>query len=314
MLTRCTPHALCLWLPAVRPLRKCITALTCLVLTCAATAARSEAQLPPVGHIKLVHGDVTLINREGSARVAAVNHVIHEGDHILTGPSGELHAEMTDGALLAARPNAHIRVDTYRLTGTRSDNTWLQLFRGGMRFVTGWVARSNPPAFRLRTPVATIGIRGTDFDVFHLSEAELSEPDELGTHMLVHEGATLLSTDVGELEVAAGEAAFALATDALPEAHRSVPGFFQRKRGQFDRLADIHASDIQGIMMAKLTALSLARTGETLQQRLDRFRVENPDNTMSDREVMERVMRRAPRRGGPDGGGRSGRGGGGGKR
>lgn len=314
MLTSCTPDSRCLWLPGVWPLRKWMMALACLVLTCAATAARSEVQPPAVGHIKLVHGDVTLISRDGSAQAAAVSQIIHEGDHILTGPTGELHAEMTDGALLAARPNAHIRIDAYRLTGTRSDNAWLQLFRGGLRFVTGWVARSNPPAFRLRTPVATIGIRGTDFDTFHLSEAELPEPDELGTHILVHEGATLLSTDMGELEVTAGEAAFALANDTLPQAHRSVPGFFQRKRGQFDRLADIHASDIQGIMMAKLTALSLARTGETLQQRLDRFREENPDNTMSDREVMERVMRRAPRRGGPDGAGRAGRGGSGGKR
>lgn len=261
------------------------------------------------GHITVVHGQVTINNGHGADQPAVVGAALHEGDVITTGAQAEMHAEMVDGGYLAARPEARIRIVAYHLSGSRNDRSWLELVRGGMRFVTGWVARSNPPAYRLKTPLATIGIRGTDFEVQHLSPADASTPEEVGTHMLVYEGTTTLATTAGDVEVPAGVAAFALSEQTPPRLHDTVPGFMTRKRGRFDNLADEQAVNIKTVMMAKLAALSLAKTGETLQQRIDRFKAENPDNDMSDREVMERVVRRAKQRAGNDAGGRNGRGG-----
>jgi hypothetical protein len=274
----------------------------------ASSPSAQAAESVAAGHIKVVHGQVTIQNSRGAEQPAVVGATLHEGDVITTGVQAEMHAEMVDGGYLAARPEAHIRIVAYHLSGARDDRSWLELLRGGMRFVTGWVARSNPPAYRLKTPLATIGIRGTDFEVQHLSPAEASTPEEVGTHMLVYEGTTTLANTAGDVDVTAGVAAFALNEQAPPRLHGTVPGFMTRKRGHFDNLADEQAADIKAVMMAKLAALSLSKTGETLQQRLDRFRAENPESDMSDREVLERVIRRAKQRAGNDAGGRSNRG------
>lgn len=281
--------------------------LTAVVLSwlLAAQAAASTA----AGHIRLAYGTVEVHNAAGQALATAVGTPLHEGDLITTGSQGELHVEMVDGGYLAARPGAQLRIVAYHLSGSTDDRSWLELIKGGMRFVTGWIARSNPRAYRLKTPVATIGIRGTDFEVQHIAEAEASALEELGTHMLVYEGVTSLTTLAGDIDVAAGVAAFALNERDPPKLHDTPPDFMKRKRGRFDGLADKQATDIKAIMMTKLAALSLAKTGETLQQRLERFRAENPENNLSDREVMARVARRAAQRAGNNNPGRSGRGG-----
>lgn len=287
-----------------------LTAVALGWLLAAHAAYAAQAATPAAaGHITLAHGPVEVHNAAGQAMATAVGAPLHEGDVITTGPQGELHVEMVDGGYLAARPGAHIRIVAYHLSGSADDRSWLELIKGGMRFVTGWVARSHPRAYRLKTPVATIGIRGTDFEVQHLGEADAPPPEELGTHMLVYEGITSLTTLTGDVDVAAGVAAFALNARDLPRLHDTPPDFMKRKRGKFDGLADEQATDIKAIMMAKLAALSLAKTGETLQQRLERFRAENPESNLSEREVMSRVARRAAQRAGNENPGRSGRGG-----
>lgn len=300
-------------LQRIRPVNLCTGLALALSSLLAAPGAQAAASVA-AGHIKLAHGTVAIHSATGQPLATDAGAPLHEGDVITTGPQGELHVEMVDGGYLAARPGAHIKIVAYHLCGSIDDRSWLELVRGGMRFVTGWVARSNPPAYRLKTPVATIGIRGTDFEVQHLDEGDAPAPEEVGTQMLVYEGATLLATAAGEIDVPAGVAAFALDNLLSPILHETPPSFMKRKRGRFDGLVDEQATDIKSIMLAKLTALSLAKTGETLQQRLDRFRVENPDSNLSDREMLSRVARRAAQRGGNDNKGRGGRGGGDGGR
>lgn len=269
------------------------------------------------GQIKLVYGEVTVTAAEGASRPASVGMALHQGETITTGPDAELHAEMEDGAYLAARPNSRLQIVRYNLTGTAADRSWIDLIKGGLRLVTGWIGKSNPGAFRLRTPVATIGIRGTDFELQHFTAEDAPTPEEAGTHHLVYEGTTLMSTEEDDLEVPAGRAAFALASLQAPQLHAEVPRFLKRKRGKFDAQIDERAASIKEAIMAKLEQKSLAATGETLAERLERFRLENPESALSDEDVMKRVARRAARRAANNRNGSArggGRGGGGGRR
>lgn len=273
---------------------------------------------PLAGKIKLVQGHVAVTSSGGTERVAAVGMELRAGDLIATGPEAELHAEMEDGAYLAARPNAQIRLVAYQLTGTASDKSWIDLIKGGLRMVSGWIAKSNPGAFRIKTPVATIGIRGTDFEIQHFETSDAPAAEEAGTHHLVYEGSTLLSTEEADVEVLAGQAAYATDTLSAPQLHTEVPRFLKAKRGKFDAQVDEKAANIKETIMAKLEAKTLATTGETLAARIERFRMENPDSALSNRDLMERAVRRAARRTGSNssganpGGGRGGSGGGGG--
>jgi FecR protein len=263
----------------------------------------SQPTSPVAGKVKLVHGEVTIVESGGVQRQAGLGMNLYPGDLVATGPNAELHAEMEDGAYLAARPNTQIKLVAYQMTGTAADRSWIDLLKGGLRMVTGWIGKTNPNAYRLKTPVATIGIRGTDFEVQHFSAFDAPSAAEAGTQHLVHEGATLLSTEEDDVEVPAGSAAYATDAQHAPKLHTDVPEFFKRKRGQFDTQVDEKAANIKATILAKLQEKALATTGETLAERIERFRQENPESTLTNRELIDRAARRAARQGS---GGRSG--------
>ncbi len=49
--------------------------------------------------------------------------------------------------------------------GGDNDGSALKLVKGGLRALTGAIAKQNPDAYRVDTPVATLGVRGIEFDV-----------------------------------------------------------------------------------------------------------------------------------------------------
>jgi hypothetical protein len=271
---------------------------TGLWLAPSAKSAWAHAAPEPAGVVRQLRGEASVQSvADLHPRAAHIGMPLMEGDWIRTAADAELHADMADGAYLAARPQTVWRITAHRLEANANDTSWFDLVKGGLRVVSGWIAKSRPPAFRLHTPVATIGIRGTDFEVEH-HEPDAQSPEETwGTHQLVNEGETVMVTDAGDLALTAGMAGFVRSAVDAPQPHTGVPGWMRRVRSPMEDLVDEVATDMQARILARLQARSLARTGETLQQRIDRFRAENPDVSLSDRELLQRAARRANRRG-----------------
>jgi hypothetical protein len=273
--------------------------------------------------VKLIDGSATLLGPTHQApRPVEQGMEIHEGDTLTTGRDTEVHLLLDDGAYMAVRPETQVRLTVYHMNGQAEDRAWIDLFKGALRVVSGWVAKANPQAFRLQTPTATIGIRGTDFEVQHFEPDVAPTPEEAGTHHLLHDGLTVLSTELGELEIQPSLAAFVLSRQDRPLLHPVLPLFFRRRRGRFEGLIQQHIAHLQDALLAKLQEKELLNPNETLQQRLERFREDNPIAAhLSDREVIQRMMlrRAAAQRtsggfGRPGGGLGSGRNGGGGRR
>lgn len=88
------------------------------------------------------------------------------GDTIVTGEGGFVHVKMADGGLVAVRPLSlfEIEVFDYRRQA-HSDRVRYRLEEGVARSITGAVGETNKESFRLNTPVAAVGVRGTDFVV-----------------------------------------------------------------------------------------------------------------------------------------------------
>lgn len=90
---------------------------------------------------------------------------LQEGDRLTTSDGGSAIIKLEDGTRMTVRPNSEIILQQYRYGQNATDNSMvMQLLRGGMRAVTGLIAKSSPNAARIQTATATIGIRGTDFD------------------------------------------------------------------------------------------------------------------------------------------------------
>lgn len=172
-----------------------------LFLICGAAAA---AEL--FGTVADVAGSAVLSSGTGDTTDISVGTQIHVGQSITTANDGEVHIVTADSALLALRPNSHFRVERYQAKGEDTDETVFSLFKGALRSISGWISKRNPASYRLRTPNATIGIRGTDHETFIL-ETNNGE-DQPGTYDTVYEGMTVMRSERGDTEVRPGESAY----------------------------------------------------------------------------------------------------------
>ncbi|MDB5804634.1 MAG: hypothetical protein JWN73_1956 [Betaproteobacteria bacterium] len=156
------------------------------------------------GEIEFMSGDVSVMNAKGELRVPARGQRVEPGDTVMTGRDGEVHLVMDDNGLIALRPGTRLKIEVYTAAGTADDGVVLNLFRGTFRSVTGWIGKTAPSKYSIRTPSATIGIRGTDHEPMVIDEG----PDA-GTYDKVNEGGSTLTTGFGKVDVAPQQAGFA---------------------------------------------------------------------------------------------------------
>lgn len=118
------------------------------------------------GEVTFASGDVR-IGKLAGARIGAGTK-INEGDALATGADGHLHIKLQDQGLLILRPNSSAVVSEYAFDPERPAQARLRIdvSSGVVRSVTGKWAKAAPRQFRLNTPVAALGVRGTDFTVF----------------------------------------------------------------------------------------------------------------------------------------------------
>ena len=117
-----------------------------------------------VGKATLVRGAVTAHPEGGTARILGPGSEVFPGDVVSTGARSVGVLEMVDGTRMALRPRTVFKVEEYE-TEPQRESSIMRLFRGGLRAITGFISKRNRDAFKVRTATATIGIRGTTFDV-----------------------------------------------------------------------------------------------------------------------------------------------------
>lgn len=133
-------------------------------LIAAATLAVAASK-PDGGRILKAEGAVA-IERGGSTLNAEQGTVIGQGDTIRTGGDGKGQWWMQDDSLFLLISASELHIDQYALPQNKdqsSGRSVMSLLKGGMRTVTGFIAHNNPSGYKITTPVATMGVRGTDF-------------------------------------------------------------------------------------------------------------------------------------------------------
>ncbi|HEX6592336.1 MAG TPA: FecR domain-containing protein [Moraxellaceae bacterium] len=135
-----------------------------LIAAAIAGSASAYAVAEQAGRVNFVTGDVKATAADGSVRSLARGDLINSGDKISTG-SGRLQLRFTDGGFVSLQPNTVFGVDQYLYANKAPEETSLffSLLQGGMRTITGAIGKVNKQSYKVRTPVATIGIRGTEY-------------------------------------------------------------------------------------------------------------------------------------------------------
>lgn len=127
-------------------------------------AASTPEESASVGHIQfMIGGDVT-IQRGEQVLSPKVGAKLYQQDQLITGDYSFIQAAMIDGALISVRPQSHLNIDCYQAQPSDGQVCLkFSLIKGQVRKVSGQAGKSDPSKYRLNTPVAAIGIRGTDF-------------------------------------------------------------------------------------------------------------------------------------------------------
>lgn len=108
-------------------------------------AIRNSVRTQPVG--------------ESALRPAAVRGQVRIGDVFVSGPQSQLQVLLRDRSIFTVGSNARVTIDRFVIDTDRSaGGASASVARGAFRFVSG---RSGPRAGAVRTPVASIGVRGT---------------------------------------------------------------------------------------------------------------------------------------------------------
>lgn len=190
--------------------------LFCLLGLAVSLAPMDTAFADAAGHAQFVNGEVRLIDAAGQAHALRKGDAVNEGDTVDSAKGASAQIRMQDGGFIAVRPDTKLKFDSFKFKGKEdgTENSFFSLFKGGFRAVTGLIGRIHKQNYRVTTPVATIGIRGTDHESFY---APVSLPGALaGAYSKVNIGETSLTTEAGTISVKPNQMGFAGGLGQLP--------------------------------------------------------------------------------------------------
>jgi hypothetical protein len=204
-----------------------------LILSTSAQAA------DPVGVLKFARGEINIVSVSGEARKAVKDDNLMQDERVITGAASIAVIRLNDDSRMTLRPFSEFRVNLLNTDdGSSQQSAVLNLLRGGLRLITGLIGKVNPAAYRLNTPVATIGIRGTEFNTRlcgsdcaaeeeQLAGSDAAEKITEGLYVNVTEGSVFLENDAaGEpLDINQGESGYVADLNSLPVKLSLVPTF-----------------------------------------------------------------------------------------
>ncbi|HKJ50802.1 MAG TPA: FecR domain-containing protein [Gammaproteobacteria bacterium] len=195
-----------------------------------------------VGVIKFVRGDVTIESGSSESRKAVNGDSLMQNELVVTGAASVAVIQLADDSRMTLRPISEFRVNRLDIDEESNDSSSqiavLNLLRGGLRLVTGLVGKLNPAGYRLSTPVATVGIRGTEFNTRICSADCAAEENQLegsdaaakiteGMYVSVDQGRVFVENFAAgdPLELRQGESGYVADLYSLPIKLGLVPAF-----------------------------------------------------------------------------------------
>lgn len=139
-----------------------------------------------VGQVSMVLGRAFLESPGGERHQIVSGMLIKAKDRILTDTNGHVHIRFVDEALVSIRPSSRLDIQQYDYSADQPGQSAirLNLEEGVTRSISGRGATEARERFRMNTPIAAIGVRGTDFVV---------SASQSSVRAMVNEGAIVLA-------------------------------------------------------------------------------------------------------------------------
>jgi hypothetical protein len=161
-----------------------------LLVLCGVVSASWAAQV--AGTITQLSGPLLAKKADGAVRVLSLRSEVESGDTLMTEKNTYALVKFVDNSEITLKPGTTFKVENFAFDAGKpdGDQAAFSLVKGGLRSVTGLLGKRNKEKFSMKTPSATIGIRGTTFI------AELVEPsaEEVAVAVAAREAYLMAST------------------------------------------------------------------------------------------------------------------------
>ena len=138
-----------------------------------AQAAPGGAANQPIGRVETSEGEVTVVRADGSTQTLQAGDPVFQGDVLETADGATLGIVFIDDTTFALDEGGRMVLDELVFNpDTHEGTSAFTVVQGVFSFVSGQIAKSGDEAMVVRTPVATIGIRGTQVAVKAGQEGE----------------------------------------------------------------------------------------------------------------------------------------------
>lgn len=192
-----------------------LLAASLLALAPASVHALDETRCE-VGSLAQVWGEASIV-RGGTTEVARPASPVCPRDRIVTGARGVVELRFPDGTRITVGKDSEFAIERWKERRLRGNEAAFQLVRGAFRAVTGRLTERRH-RMEIRTPIATIGVRGTDF----WGGLNITPGGALDVVMLSGKG-VYVRNDAGQVELAESGTGTTVQPGAAPSAAKTWP-------------------------------------------------------------------------------------------
>jgi hypothetical protein len=177
-----------------------------------------EAAAATAGYVASVSGSLLAARQNGRKVVLGLNSPVEAGDILHTDTAAWASIRFNDGGTVVIKPDSRFQVREFefRENDAAADKAVFVLLKGGLRALTGLIGKRNRlGSYSMRTPTATIGIRGTGYGLQYCVDGGCAgrktlsgQPLSDGLHLEVFDGAISVTNNAGSIDLGAGTFGF----------------------------------------------------------------------------------------------------------
>ena len=199
----------------------------------------------PTARVSGVRGDANVLALDGVRRPVLDGMALQTGEVLETGSDSWVGVTFSDDTRVVVRAQSALRIKEYRYRqeAPAEDSLVLEMLKGGLRALTGRMAKRNPVRVNVESVTATIGIRGTGFDTACVASGRSAQTTAStptsgcgqGQMVFVREGRIVMTNQAGSIEIGPDETAYA---DSPASAPGRLPSGIQIQEGEPPPLPD----------------------------------------------------------------------------
>ena len=181
-----------------------------------------------VGTVVETSGSVIAINKRKVSRKLTKGYPVYLGDKVVTGETGFVRLKMIDNAILDLRCFSIMVIEDYSLNNA-SRRSILNLLQGSLKKITGEIGKMSEDVYELKTPIANIGVRGTEYAlrVFQAKGCGGTLDAGDGLYLEVFKGLVDVHNKAGHEVFAKGETAYVPLPKSVPQKAKIKSGIIK---------------------------------------------------------------------------------------